>query len=105
MICAGYQTRNTRCVFSLGGAPSSGYAERSCDAKGVQHWKKFFANHKDYPQVGKVSHRPIDPASPIPEHCDPKKQAKVDEARREEAAREAKAKGEEPTHKKSEDEL
>ncbi|KAJ7179521.1 cytochrome b5-like heme/steroid binding domain-containing protein [Mycena filopes] len=34
--------------------------------EGVQHWKKFFANHKDYPQVGKVSHPPIDPASPVP---------------------------------------
>jgi len=46
---------------------------------GVQHWKQFFANHKDYQKVGKVSHPPIDPASPIPEHCDAKKQAKAEE--------------------------
>jgi len=46
---------------------------------GVQHWKQFFANHKDYVKVGRVSHPPIDPASPIPEHCDPKKQAKAEE--------------------------
>jgi len=46
---------------------------------GVQHWKQFFANHKDYPKVGKVSHPPIDPASPIPEHCDAKKQAKAEQ--------------------------
>ncbi|KAJ6627409.1 cytochrome b5-like heme/steroid binding domain-containing protein, partial [Mycena sp. CBHHK59/15] len=49
--------------------------------EGVQHWKKFFANHKDYPKVGRVSHPPIDPASPVPEHCDPKKAAKVEAAK------------------------
>jgi len=70
--------------------------------EGVLHWKQFFANHKDYPQVGKVSHRPIDPASPIPEHCDAKKQAKMDEARREEAKREEAQKTQ---NQKSEDEL
>ncbi|KAJ6567286.1 hypothetical protein DFH09DRAFT_1314402 [Mycena vulgaris] len=80
-----------------------GLSDKEYDARGVQHWKQFFANHKDYPQVGKVSHPPIDPASPIPEHCDPKKQAKMDEALREEAKREAKA---QPVHnQKSEDEL
>jgi len=36
---------------------------------GVQHWKQFYANHKDYVRVGKVIHPPIDPDSPIPEHC------------------------------------
>ncbi|KAJ6510246.1 cytochrome b5-like heme/steroid binding domain-containing protein [Mycena vitilis] len=71
--------------------------------EGVQHWKKFFAGHKDYPKVGKVSHRPIDPASPIPEHCDAKKQAKADETRREAAKREAKANEQAP--QKSEEEL
>jgi len=40
---------------------------------GVEHWKKFYLEHKDYFKVGKVIHPPIDPASPIPEHCDPKK--------------------------------
>ncbi|KAJ6516302.1 cytochrome b5-like heme/steroid binding domain-containing protein [Mycena sanguinolenta] len=59
--------------------------------EGVQHWKKFFADHKDYHQVGRVSHPPIDPRSPIPEHCDAKKQAQAEQeaAKREAAQREA----------------
>ncbi|KAG1773824.1 cytochrome b5-like heme/steroid binding domain-containing protein [Suillus occidentalis] len=44
------------------------------ELRGVQHWKKFFAEHKTYHKVGKVLHHPIDPSSPIPEHCDPKKE-------------------------------
>jgi hypothetical protein len=36
----------------------------------VEHWKKFFANHKNYKRVGRVYHPPIDPNSPIPEMCD-----------------------------------
>ncbi|PBK73043.1 cytochrome b5 [Armillaria solidipes] len=48
------------------------------ELKGVQHWKEFYANHKDYFKVGRVSHPPIDPASPIVEHCNPKKAAKDD---------------------------
>ncbi|KDQ64992.1 hypothetical protein JAAARDRAFT_28655 [Jaapia argillacea MUCL 33604] len=43
------------------------------EEKGVNHWKNFFANHKSYIKVGKVVHPPIDPQSPIPEHCDPNK--------------------------------
>jgi len=39
----------------------------------IEHWKQFFANHKTYFKIGKVVHPPIDPASPIPEHCDPQK--------------------------------
>ncbi|KAL0949806.1 hypothetical protein HGRIS_009842 [Hohenbuehelia grisea] len=46
---------------------------------GVTHWKKFFAEHKTYVKVGKVMHHPIDPASPIPEHCNPKKEQKAKE--------------------------
>ncbi|KAF9569444.1 cytochrome b5 [Agrocybe pediades] len=46
----------------------------------VAHWKKFYANHKDYFKVGRVNHPPIDPASPIPEHCDPKKAKAAKEA-------------------------
>ncbi|KAK7061355.1 sterol metabolism-related protein [Favolaschia claudopus] len=67
---------------------------------GVQHWKKFFAEHKEYRKVGRVSHPPIDPKSPIPVHCDPKKQAKGEEeaAKREAAARQA-------PQKKADDEL
>ena len=42
-------------------------------AQGVEHWKKFYADSKKYPKVGRVSHPSIDPASPVPEHCDPKK--------------------------------
>lgn len=41
------------------------------EQRGVEHWKKFFANHKDYRKIGRVVHPPIDPASPIPEHCNP----------------------------------
>ena len=55
--------------------------------QGVEHWKKFYAESKKYGRVGTVMHPPIDPASPIPEHCDPKKAQKAKE--REEA--EAKA--------------
>ncbi|TFK43305.1 cytochrome b5 [Crucibulum laeve] len=49
------------------------------ELRGLAHWKKFYAEHKDYEKVGRVSHPPIDPASPIPEHCDPKKAAKQKE--------------------------
>ncbi|KAG6861189.1 hypothetical protein C0995_002816 [Termitomyces sp. Mi166 len=48
----------------------------------VNHWKKFYAEHKDYVKIGRVSHRPIDPASPIPEHCNPKKEAAAQAARK-----------------------
>jgi hypothetical protein len=56
----------------------------------VEHWKKFYTDHKDYKKVGRVSHAPIDPASPIPPHCkeqkgkaqQPKQEAKK-EARKE----------------------
>ncbi|KAF7354947.1 Sterol metabolism-related protein [Mycena sanguinolenta] len=59
--------------------------------EGVQHWKKFFADHKDYYKVGRVSHPPIDPSSPIPEHCDAKKQAQAEQeaAKRKAAQRES----------------
>ncbi|KAK7060142.1 hypothetical protein VNI00_000906 [Paramarasmius palmivorus] len=46
------------------------------ELRGVEHWKKFYAEHKDYSKVGRVSHKPIDPTSPIPEHCDSKKAEK-----------------------------
>ncbi|KAF7331758.1 Sterol metabolism-related protein [Mycena kentingensis (nom. inval.)] len=57
----------------------------------VLHWKQFFANHKDYRKVGKVSHPPINPASPIPKHCDPSKeeQSLREGAEREDAQRRA----------------
>jgi hypothetical protein len=48
----------------------------------LQHWKKFYAEHKDYFKVGRVTHPPIDPSSPIPEHCDPKKAKIAQEAER-----------------------
>jgi len=41
--------------------------------KSVEHWKKFFADSDKYHKVGRVLHRPIDPSSPIPEHCDEEK--------------------------------
>ena len=56
-------------------------------SQGLAHWKKFYAEHKAYVRVGRVIHPQIDPASPIPEHCDPKK-AKA--AKEEEAAKERK---------------
>ncbi|KAF9008831.1 cytochrome b5-like heme/steroid binding domain-containing protein [Cyathus striatus] len=46
------------------------------ELRGLQHWKNFYAEHKDYIKVGRVVHTPIDPNSPILEHCDPKKAAK-----------------------------
>ncbi|KAG6833624.1 hypothetical protein H0H87_004251 [Tephrocybe sp. NHM501043] len=58
------------------------------ELSGVAHWKKFYAEHKDYVKMGRVSHPPIDPASPIPEHCDPKKEAAAQAARK--AAKERK---------------
>ncbi|KAF8974710.1 hypothetical protein BDZ97DRAFT_1900278 [Flammula alnicola] len=50
------------------------------ELNGVAHWKKFYTEHKDYIKVGRVNHPPIDPATPIPEHCDPKKAQKAKEA-------------------------
>jgi len=41
----------------------------------LNHWKQFYADHKAYAKVGRVLHHPIDPLSPIPEHCDPEKAA------------------------------
>lgn len=53
----------------------------------LAHWKKFYAEHPDYVKVGRVNHRQIDPDSPIPEHCDPKK---AKEAQEEEAKKKRK---------------
>jgi len=41
----------------------------------VEHWKQFFRDHNSYVKVGRVSHPPIDPSSPLLLHCDPKKDA------------------------------
>ncbi|KAG6813447.1 hypothetical protein H0H92_010781 [Tricholoma furcatifolium] len=51
------------------------------ELQSVAHWKQFYVDHKDYFKVGRVSHHPIDPASPIPVHCDPKKEAAAQAAR------------------------
>jgi hypothetical protein len=40
----------------------------------VAHWKQFFSDHKSYTKVGRVNHPPIDPTSPLPVHCEPKKE-------------------------------
>jgi len=60
------------------------------ELQSIEHWKKFYSEHEDYFKVGRVSHPPIDPASPIPEHCDPKKAEKQrqERAEREKAERE-----------------
>lgn len=51
------------------------------ELKGVQHWKNFFKRSDKYSYVGKVIHPPIDPTSPIPEHClEEKKQKKTPDA-------------------------
>jgi hypothetical protein len=39
----------------------------------IDKWKQFFKNSDKYSYVGKVIHHPIDPKSPIPEHCEPEK--------------------------------
>ncbi|PPR02474.1 hypothetical protein CVT24_002023 [Panaeolus cyanescens] len=59
---------------------------------GLAHWKQFYANHKDYVKVGRVNHPPINPATPIPEHCDPKKAQAAKEE--EEAKKKEKTKSE-----------
>ncbi|KAI9029556.1 cytochrome b5-like heme/steroid binding domain-containing protein [Phycomyces nitens] len=38
--------------------------------KGVDHWKKFYQNHRSYFRVGRVLHPPIDDSTPIPEPCE-----------------------------------
>lgn len=43
------------------------------EMQGLEHWKKFFAESKKYRKIGRVLHEPIDPMSPVPEPCDPKK--------------------------------
>jgi hypothetical protein len=61
-------------------------------SQGVEHWKKFFSEHKSYRKIGRVSHPPIDPNSPIPEHCDPKKaQKEAAKAKQTEASKESTA--------------
>ncbi|KAI9510976.1 cytochrome b5 [Russula earlei] len=45
------------------------------EIQSVEHWKQFFKEHKSYFKVGRVNHPPIDPTSPLPSHCDPKKDA------------------------------
>ncbi|TFY60712.1 hypothetical protein EVG20_g7322 [Dentipellis fragilis] len=48
------------------------------ELRGVEHWKKFFKDHKTYHRIGHVNHPPIDPELPIPEHCNPKKAQSAD---------------------------
>jgi predicted heme/steroid binding protein len=64
------------------------------ELRGVEHWKKFFAEHPTYKKVGRVNHPPIDPASPIPAPCLP---AKTDETEAPPVVR--------PVNKKEHDEL
>jgi len=45
------------------------------EIRSVEHWKQFFHDHKSYFKVGRVNLKPIDPMSPLPPHCDPKKDA------------------------------
>lgn len=59
-------------------------------SKSLEHWKTFYAEHPKYFKVGRVLHKPIDPANVIPEHCDPKKRTK-DKADSSEQARDGQA--------------
>jgi len=58
------------------------------ELRSVNHWREFFRDHKTYHKVGRVIHPPIDPESPIPGHCNPKKEAKR-KAKEEERANKA----------------
>jgi hypothetical protein len=49
----------------------------------MQHWKNFYRDHKDYFRVGRVTHKPIEPSSPIPVHCKDKKAEKQGQERAE----------------------
>ena len=68
--------------------------------KGLAHWKKFYAEHKDYTKIGRVNHPPIHPESPIPVHCDPRKAAAQEKAA-EEAKKTAQAKEDKEKSKNS----
>ncbi|KAJ3736513.1 cytochrome b5-like heme/steroid binding domain-containing protein [Lentinula guzmanii] len=64
------------------------------ELRGVNHWKEFYTNHAEYKKVGRVSHRPINPASPLPEPCKPPKEKKNNEkASEEKQDNESKVKG------------
>ncbi|KAM5532720.1 hypothetical protein V8D89_013612 [Ganoderma adspersum] len=56
------------------------------EMRGVEHWKKFYTDSKKYWKVGRVTHPSIDPTSPYPEHCDPKKAQATKEREREAGA-------------------
>jgi len=60
------------------------------ELESVEHWKSFFADSEKYHKVGRVLHRPIDPSSPIPEHCDEEKR-KAQKQREADAKRPRKA--------------
>ncbi|RXK36651.1 hypothetical protein M231_06038 [Tremella mesenterica] len=38
------------------------------EMKGLEHWRSFFANHKDYHKIGHILN-PLDPQTPIPPPC------------------------------------
>ncbi|KAJ2924949.1 hypothetical protein H1R20_g12151, partial [Candolleomyces eurysporus] len=62
----------------------------------IEHWKKFYLEHKNYRKVGRVALPPIDTKTDPPLHCDPKKRAAELEARKAKAAR-AEANAPKPT--------
>ncbi|KJA24619.1 hypothetical protein HYPSUDRAFT_65498 [Hypholoma sublateritium FD-334 SS-4] len=67
------------------------------ELRGLAHWKKFYTEHKDYVKIGRVSHPPIHPDTPVPVHCDPKKAAAQAKAAEEaKKAAQAKVKDEKP---------
>jgi len=70
------------------------------ERQSLEHWKKFYANHKTYYRVGRLLLPPVDPASPIPPHCDPKKRTADEERRRVAAERSGHAM---PEHRSSEE--
>ncbi|EKM80250.1 hypothetical protein AGABI1DRAFT_113450 [Agaricus bisporus var. burnettii JB137-S8] len=46
----------------------------AAELESMQNWKVFYRDHKDYFRVGRVTHKPVDPSTPIPPHCKAKKE-------------------------------
>ncbi|KAJ7725115.1 cytochrome b5 [Mycena metata] len=83
-----FQTHRTH---DLRGLSQQEYEVHGLVGRACNTGNSFSQIIKTIVKVGRVSHPPINPASPIPEHCDAKKQAKIDEANREAAKRAAAA--------------
>jgi hypothetical protein len=104
MIPGAWNLMSERSVFS----PSSGaetHSQSQSLKQGIEHWKKFYADHKTYWKVGRLMLPPIDPKSPIPEHCDPAKRAKQEEQRKKDAERQQRQKAKQEAEARHGEEL